>query len=223
MSYRRLQSGLTPLHLVKTDKRSLWLLRLLSRKNIIRFKNLEEYVTGFTLIELMVTITLIAIFVSMAALYNRTADQQISLYREQGKVANAFYRARSLAITTFNRNPQSLDACGYGIHIASTDSLIIFKDLPDPLNDNQCKDYTSSPSSIYTGSQEDVELVYINNVAINLVGGNVADSPLDILFVPPDPRVFSNKNFPIVLSLHAPNISPDLNITINQFGQISVQ
>ena len=191
--------------------------------------NYRQSQSGFTLIELMVTITLIIVFVSMAVSYNRTADQQIALYREQGKIANAFYQARSMAITTFNRNAQSLDACGYGIHIASSTSLMLFKDLPDPLNNNQCKDYASLiPSSIYTGSEEDVNQIPLENITISQICGssicsNVVDNPVDILFTPPNPDVFSNISFPIVISLHAPNVSPDLDITINQFGQISVQ
>ena len=185
--------------------------------------NYPKSQSGFTLIELMVTISMIVIFVSMAASYNRTADQQISLYREQGRVVNALYEARSLAITTYNRNPNSLDACGYGIHIASSTSLMVFKDLPDPLNNNQCKSYTQPTGGIYTGSEEDVDSVSLSGVTINVVGGDVNSNPVDILFVPPDPVVFSNQPFPLVLSLHAPIISTDLNITINQFGQVTVQ
>jgi prepilin-type N-terminal cleavage/methylation domain-containing protein len=193
--------------------------------------NYRHSQSGFTLIELMVTISLIIVFVSMAVSYNRTADQQIALYREQGRVANAIYQARSMAIATFNRNTQSLDACGYGIHVASSTSLMIFKDLTDPLNNNQCKDYANlAPSSIYTGSDEDVNSIPLEGVTISQICGNgnsicydVNNYPVDFLFVPPNPNVFSNISFPIVISLHAPGVSSDLGITINQFGQISVQ
>ncbi len=228
MNYRHPQSGQPLIH-PGTDKRCFSPSNLFSDKNRIRSSNIKKDETGFTLIELMVTVSLIIVFVSMAVTYNRTADQQIALYREQGKLVNTFYQARSLAITTFNRSAQSLDACGYGIHIASSTSLTLFKDLPDPLNNNQCKDYASLvPSSIYTGSEEDVNSIPLEDITISQICGgsicrNVVDNPIDVLFTPPNPSVFSNISFPIVISLHAPSVSPDLNITINQFGQISVQ
>jgi prepilin-type N-terminal cleavage/methylation domain-containing protein len=173
--------------------------------------------SGFTLIELLIVISMIAIFVSMAAGYNRNTDKQITLYREQGKVINAFYRARSLAIATYSQNPQSPDACGYGIHIASSTALVIFKDLP--ASDGKCKIYAQPTGiGIYDGAEEDLEVINLSGVSFGSGSENT-----DVLFVPPNPDVFSNKTFPVTFSLSAPGVSSSLQISINQFGQIIVQ
>jgi type II secretory pathway pseudopilin PulG len=185
---------------------------------------------GFTLVELLITISLIILFTATAATYNRTSDQQISLFREQGKVANEIYKARSLAITTFNRTSQSKDVpCGYGIHIDSADSIILFKEPASEMRNKNCTDFTSS---IYNGdASKNVEVVPVEGVSIMEGGASItapdeeinADNQIDILFVPPDPTVYSNKNFPITLSLKATRIESPLDIVINEFGQISVQ
>ncbi len=182
---------------------------------------------GFTLVELLVTISLMAVFVTFALGYNRTADQQLALFREEGKFVNEIYKARSLAITTFNRTGTSTDVpCGYGIHIASSTAVTLFKDLPDvPGN---CKDYTQlSLGSIYSSQNgnEDVETISLNGIYISYSGSSdFSLNPIDILFVPPDPSVYSNKNFPINLQLTSPALSTSpIAVTINQFGQISTQ
>ena len=67
---------------------------LFSNKN----KNFKDL--GFTLIELMVTVSLTVLFTAFAATSNRSTNNQIALYTEQGKIINLIYKARSLAIST---------------------------------------------------------------------------------------------------------------------------
>jgi prepilin-type N-terminal cleavage/methylation domain-containing protein len=178
--------------------------------------------SGFTLVELLVTVSLIIIFTASAATYNRTADQQIALFREQGKVVNEIYKARALAISTFNRTSSSADIpCGYGIHIESANSIVLFKE-PASQRNNDCQTF---PSIIYNADPtKDVEVVPLTGVSITVPDGIIdQDNSIDILFVPPDPKVYSNKSFPITLSLQATRIASPVNIEINKFGQISVQ
>ncbi len=195
--------------------------------------------SGFTLVELMVTVFLISVFAVSAASFNRTSDQQIGLYREQGKVANAFYEARSQSITTYNRSQQSENVpCGYGIHIEDPKEIIIFKDLPEGVNDPQCpiRSFGQPVSGLYSGLEEDVQKITLKDVSISLGDGpdeGVSigpDNPVDLLFVPPDPKVFSNLNNltdnseGLELRLSAPRVaSLRLSIFINKFGQIIVQ
>ncbi len=180
---------------------------------------------GFTLVELLVTVSLMAVFVTFALGYNRTADQQLSLFREEGKFVNEIYKARSLAITTFNRTGKSVDVpCGYGIHIASSTAVTLFKDLPD-ISGN-CKTYTQPALNIYSpNSGEDVETISLNKIYISYAGSSdFSLNSVDFLFVPPDPSVYSNKDFPINLQLTSPALpTSPISITINQFGQVSIQ
>lgn len=172
---------------------------------------------AFTLVELIVTITLIVIFVTMAVSYNRSIGQQISLFKDQGSLVNAIYQARSLAIKTFSRAAQSADVpCGYGIHIESGDTIVLFKDLP---TGGVCNHY--SPP-FYSGNQEDVEKIHLSGTTVNTPAGDIT-SGVDILFVPPDPQVFSNRDFPIELKISSPQVSDVFTISVNQFGQVSIQ
>lgn len=175
---------------------------------------------AFTLIELLVTVSLMVLFTAGAALYNRGGDKQISLYREQGKVINQLYRVRSLAITTFDRFTDDAEGapCGYGISIPDDGAaLIIFKDMP--LADDSCPVYyQNSPQFMYDGGDEFVEEIVLKDVMV------VEPNFRDILFVPPDPKVFSNISLsgqPATLRLHAERVSFDLVVSVNQFGQIT--
>jgi prepilin-type N-terminal cleavage/methylation domain-containing protein len=173
--------------------------------------------SGFTLVELMVTVTLIGLFVSMASFYNRTADKQIALYREQAKVVNAIYKARSLAIATYSKSTDAKsNVCGYGIHIASSTSLVIFEVLPSL--SGEC-----GPSYSYD-SAGDFETINLLGVKINTLNGDISYDNVDIIFIPPDPKVYSNKILPVALKLEASSDATiNLQISINQFGQITVQ
>jgi type II secretory pathway pseudopilin PulG len=192
---------------------------------------------GFTLVEILVTISLIIIFTVTALGFNRTSDQQIALFREQGKVINEIYKARSLAVTTFNRTSQSEGVpCGYGIHIESPDQLIIFEDFPAGLANSECEQYTQVVPGLYgEGTDKVFEVANLNGVSMSFCAGGGQEpcrdsgpidplNPVDILFVPPNPTVFSNKTFPFRIYLTAPLLpTSPLVIEINQFGQISVQ
>lgn len=196
---------------------------------VIKYKTLNSILsdykkreTGFTLVELLVTISLIILFVTITLGYNRTADKQISLFREQGSIVNEIYKARSMSVTTFNRAGQDMSVpCGYGIHVESTSSIILFQE-PASLNNSDCTNFNFIGSIYNQDPTKNVEVV-------NLTGVSLADSNvgMDILFIPPDPTVYfypiQSGNSSIILSLSAPLISSPANIEVNQFGQISIQ
>jgi len=173
---------------------------------------------GFTLVELLVTVSLIILFVATAAAYNRSADQQVALFREQGKVINSVYNARSLAIETYSRSgDRSTVPCGYGIHIdEGGKSIVLFKDLP--LADGSCQVYEQSNFIPLFNAGEIVETIALTDVSVSATFS-------DILFVPPDPKVYvyGVQNFPdpVSLTLSAPRAGFDVTMSINQFGQIS--
>lgn len=170
---------------------------------------------GFTLIELLVTVSLIILFTATAATYNRSTKQQIGLFREQGRVINAVYQARSLAITTYNRPIDNTEVpCAYGLHIDpdNTGEVILFRD--NPSLDGSCKDYDLYGGAMYDGEEEIFE-------RITLQGISVSANFTDLLFVPPDPKVYIDaaSDFPAVLTLSATQ-ELSVRMTINKFGQI---
>jgi hypothetical protein len=188
---------------------------------------------GFTLVELMVTISLIIIFVASAVSYNRSIGQQISLFKDQGTLVNTIYQARSLSITTFSRTTQSTDVpCGYGVHFESSSAVTIFKDLPRA--DGSCINHVVGDLIYRPNIGEEVETIQLSGATIlkykisQSDAGTVItpENSVDILFVPPDPQVFSNKDLtisPIYLNISSSQISGSFDVAINIFGQISIQ
>lgn len=177
--------------------------------------------SGFTLVEILVTVGLLVLFTGMAATYNRSTDQQVALYREQGKIINKIYEARALAVSTFNRDAGSEVPCGYGIHFdMNKNQLIVYKDLPDFFTD-ECPVYpthTNQPSFDNT-EQELVEVVQVEGIQMSSVYGAFQEA--DVLFVPPEPQVYTDRTrFPVAIELSAPRVATPLLVSINEFGQI---
>lgn len=165
---------------------------------------------------MLVTISLVFIFTAVSASYNRTADQRISIFREQGKLVNEIYQARALSISTYTRE-QTFESlpCGYGIYVNSGPpaKLFLFKDLPNP--DGSCKTY-AQPSGIalYNGPEENVKEIELKDVTVET---NFSQ----MLFVPPDPMVYADRGFPLEIKLRNAR-GGETQITINRFGQVSV-
>ena len=185
----------------------------MSKKSIIC---LSSSSSAFTMVEILVTVSLLILFTVGAATYNRSADQQVSLYREQGKVINKVYDVRSFSISAYNRGGEEDVPCGYGIYIppGNTSQLIVFKDLPDM--SDECPSYPEHTSLVlYDGEEENVEVIDIKDITMT------ADFT-ELLFVPPDPQVYTSRvTFPVSITLSASRVATDLVVSINSFGQIT--
>lgn len=167
---------------------------------------------AFTLVELLVTLSIIMIFMSGTIIYNKTTNQQMALFREEGNIIAMIQKAKSLAVSTFSVAGDEIP-CGYGIHMFPEENkVIIFKEIPGPSN----SDCTFFQGNFYN-EEEKIEELKLKEVFLSANFN-------DILFIPPDPSVYSNIDFSqqkaeIVIS------SPrggDLSFNINKFGQISV-
>ncbi len=201
-------------------------------------KYINRFSAGFTLVEMLVTVSLIVIFTTAAVSYNRNTSSQIALFREQGKLINSIYKVRSLAISTYNRTGDLRSVpCGYGIHFATEDKLIIFKDLPDL--DGKCVVYGDNNNSFKfdgdnsnpSASEEFVEEVDLKDVKINNFLYNPENSNtnrlegVDVVFVPPDPKMYvqGGIDFPITIELapKSSSLNSKLNVKISKYGQIT--
>lgn len=167
---------------------------------------------AFTLVEILISLTIIMLFMSGAIFYNGTTKGQMALFREEGSVISEIYKARSLAVATFALSGDDIP-CGYGIHVVPPDKIIIFKEMPSGLNQS-CTVFGTR--GYYNGGNDSNQ--------ITLTGVSLSSNFEDILFVPPDPTVYSNIDLsggPAVLTL-SNSQAGDLTININKFGQISV-
>lgn len=174
---------------------------------------------GFTLIELSVSIALLSLFVIIAVAYNKTEDQDVAMYREQGRIVNAVYEARAMAISTYG-DDSGRSLCGYGLYIptppqgssSGVSSIYIFGDEPD--SSGKCTYQDATSRNLYDEGEE--------IKTINLKDVTVTSNFKSMMFVPPDPQVYTSAvGFPLIITIHSPRVSSDLYVEINSFGQIT--
>ena len=161
---------------------------------------------GFTLVEMMMVITISAVLMAMVIFYGRGGEKQIILLTEQAKLVNTILRSKSLAIQTFN---QSRRPCGYGVHFIPN-GYVLFKDLAE-----DC----SLSDKRYSGPDEDVENIILNNAVKFLL-----PPLLDILFIPPDPIVILIPSQPeAVLTIATLDEASSLKVKVTEAGQVTFQ
>ncbi len=140
--------------------------------------------SGFTLVELLVTVGVTALLASYMVLYGSVSRQQVALSIETAKLAQVISRAKSLSISTFSGGPASL--CGYGVHFdygSQQYSLGNYELEPDCYSVYRGEVPglgAYSPLETYNMTPE----VSIRNASSN--------SMTDVIFIPPDPKVVTN-------------------------------
>ena len=180
--------------------------------------------SGFTIAEILVIIPIIAILSSILILYNRSTEKQLILFKEQARLISTLNRAKGLALAFF-REPSGEIACSYGVRIFPDpdSSYIIFKDLP-----NDPSVGCSSADNLYSGPNENFDkMVEVDKKAIEIDSDPAATTLINIVFLPPDPRVVLNGNpsltadQKITLKLKDSNVSRV--VKVNKAGQITAE
>ncbi len=162
---------------------------------------------GFVLVELLVTISIIALLSSILIVYSHTGEKQILLFRDQAKVINSVMRAKSLSVQSFEAKG---NICGYGVHFNPDDAFIIFEHSSDNCED--FKGYSDSDKIIKTENLD--EKLYFSLIDFE-----------DIFFLPPEPAVMfypsgSSGSKSIIISSRADDNSL-VKINVNNIGQIT--
>lgn len=147
----------------------------------------RSYAAGFTVIETLIVAVIIVSVSAYVVAWSNVGRRQTILQLETHKVAELILRAKSLAITTFNR---PLSTCGYGVEVDyQTQTYSLFSYTPSP-SQPTCTSIPviNAPNRSYI-SGESLKI----NSGVRLVGTN-SDSLTFVLFVPPDPRVLISTN-----------------------------
>lgn len=171
---------------------------------------------GFTIIELLIVLGISAMLAGIAVVYTGVARNETALSVEAAKTAGFIFRAKDLAVATYNAHPApgSPKVCGYGVSFniaAGTYSLFAYQ--PDPV-----KYPTSSQGGVLVSCPDSGSITAIEPSAeegsvssdtwnVPLASGvkMLAPAPSDelrlVLFYPPNPAtLMSNDGTDLVTS-----------------------
>ncbi|OGY58740.1 MAG: hypothetical protein A3F24_02995 [Candidatus Colwellbacteria bacterium RIFCSPHIGHO2_12_FULL_44_17] len=189
-----------------------------SKKELVLKK--RKRVEGFSLIEMLVILAVVAALSAFLVLYNRTAARQLILNKEQIALIDLTSRARFLSLQTYIQNLGTtpvgkVQICGVGMKIDKTDvdgngvknEAFIYRDLVAEnetceIADNYT-DFNYGTALIDENGSPIEERLPEEQFSIKLnpltrFGTTTTETNLDfILFIPPDPQIFINdKNNP---------------------------
>lgn len=160
-------------------------------------------VRGFTLIELLVVMGFTVLLSSMLIVYGSAGREQTALEVEKTKMAQVLARAKSLTISTLNR--QNVP-CGYGVAVNyAINAYVLFRyDIPGDINgEADCvgeiaRDGISVNDPAVNGGGYEVLEGF--SLPPELVFERPTDGLAFMFFVPPDPTalVFTSAGTPAV-------------------------
>jgi len=163
---------------------------------------------SFTLAELLVVSGIILLMSAIIFPNYRAGEQEFALQRSAHKLSQDLRRAEELALSAkaYPGAPSSFKG-GYGVNFQINSTLYtLFADL----NDNKVFD-----------PGEDLE---IPNLEKKVKISGLSASPLNVVFLPPDPQVFisGGSEAQITISLET-NPQKTKIIKVNQAGLIAIQ
>lgn len=172
-------------------------------------KENNKLAKGFSIMEMLFMLGIIAILSAIMLFYSKVGERQIILFREQSKAINTLFRAKALSLATFG---QVSVPCGYGVHFETPRTFLIFQDLAAT---NNCSDADSK----YSGSSELVDSFELDQ---SVIFGNLSLS--DVIFIPPDPKVIITPDqAEATIRIDIVNSSTSAVIKVTKAGQISTQ
>ena len=167
---------------------------------------------GFTLVELLVVSGIILLMSAIIFPNYRAGGEALALQRSAHKLSQDLRRAEELALSAkaYPNAPTSFKG-GYGVNFQiNSTSYTLFADL----NDNKIFDPSSVPP-------EELE---ISNLEKKVKISGLSASPLNVVFLPPDPQFFVSGNFPAQINLFLEtNPQKTKIIKVNQAGLIAIQ
>jgi len=148
---------------------------------------------GFTLIELMVVLSIITILTGILVGYSKQNSKYLLLSTTEARILSLVSRAKFLSIETFFQDlggpgtPRK--TCAYGVHVdTSANEIFIFQDrVPSVSGCPATNKYEPGPNDARLTGELDVVKI---NPELMVLGGNLSD----VVFIPPDPDVVINNS-----------------------------
>ena len=157
--------------------------------------------SGFTLVEMMVSLGIMAVLSGVMLGYSRVSERQVALISDRDKVVSIINHARNLALSRSYVSGQQI--CGYGIKFSATKmeiySSVKVAGVCDP---------TAPVSGTFVETQLlDPRLTF-------------ATKPNYIFFTSPYITVASTVPFPVTITLSAQSADP-MSLRISSCGAVS--
>jgi len=139
---------------------------------------------GFTLVEMVVVMSVMALISGIVLSYNRTNEKRLLLFSNQAEIIGVLQRAKSFALEkriTGTDKP----VCAFGVDFTNPRTMVIFQDLPNDGGDRCISDESDNFNKQYDESNgEEIETVNLDEgvefESFSLNGGGSA-----IVFEPP--------------------------------------
>jgi len=180
---------------------------------------------GFTLIELIVVMGIVAILSSILVGYSRQSSRNLLLTSTEAKTLSLISRAKFLSIETFfEQLGQPLGAgriCAYGVHVDYDEGEIFIFQERSTTDDCTVTDKIYNPSGEDAKLTGELDVVKVDTNILTLAG-----SLDNVVFVPPDPDVFINGNDTTreaEIELGLVNDKTKFIVIVNDAGQVRAE
>lgn len=198
---------------------------------------------GFTLIEILIVLGIMALLTTMAVIYTQAGQNQIALSIEESKVAQLILEARELSIATYSTNSR---ACAYGVYFDYPSSTYSLFEYNSAVSSAQYAGRPVCPSIASTtatdGLEEAIDAGDLGEYAngswqVHTAQGVVLDdlgaasgTLQAVLFYPPDPFTLVSTDgatflYPAPTAyvyLSTTDGSASRTITVNPVGQVNL-
>ena len=182
--------------------------------------------SGFTLIEILIVVSITVFLSAQIITYSRSGERQIALYVEKQKIAGIILKAKSLAVEAYSTGAGQT-ICGYGVEIdyQRGEYGIFSYDPAPPAGSADCSGISNLIQNRITTFSD---LFKINPALTFPPPGSLpADAIKYVLFISPDPTVVINVGQGGSPSLQAGKIylqtkngAAKTSITVSPAGQV---
>jgi len=150
---------------------------------------LSASILGFTLIEMMVVVSIILILSLISIPVYQGSKKQLALQRAVNKLAQDIRKAEEMAMLA-KEFQGAVPQGGYGISLTTVTpgKYIVFADC----NSNQMYDSSGTPCGNDTAPEKVEEIEIEKGIQIETLSPNSPLDTLDIVFTPPDPAIWVN-------------------------------
>lgn len=169
---------------------------------------------GFTLLEIIVVVSITIVLSTIVLAYSRSNEKQIILYREQAMIVGLINQAKTLAIQKFNEPGTGFTACAFGIHFSGQSNYSLYE---VGTSSSVCG---SLPTYNYDLTNSAVLIRTIQNLTLDpSLVFKLSASNVDVGFISPSLTVTSNQPLPVTISLSAAD-GTTASIQVGYAGQI---